>query len=88
MPGRVIPGDARIVVGGHPQLIIEDRPGVDDKNYRYKAYLKGRSAGGILTGFGATIQEAAEELRTIYKDELAAIELGLRGLDATTKGRR
>jgi hypothetical protein len=76
-----------IVVAGRPAAVIEDRgltvAGIDGR-YRFRAMLRGRSAGGHLTGHGATADAALAELTRVYKAELAAVKAARRRLAELT----
>ena len=62
--------------GGRAPLVVEDRgPGVTGDS-RWRAYIKGRTMGGYLNGFGSTWEEAVIALETRYEAELAGIRDG------------
>lgn len=71
---------SRVIVAGRPDLIVDDRPETIDRRYRFRAYLKGRTAGGFLVGHGPTEDAAVGDLELVYKRELAAVRAGRRGL--------
>jgi hypothetical protein len=64
------------IVNGTPDLVVEDRVTVGDPKYRFRAYLKGRTAGGMLHGFGPTEDAACADLERVYRRELAAVSAG------------
>jgi hypothetical protein len=78
--------------GGNAALVVEDRDlRVDDGKYRWRAYLKGRTMGGYLTGFGPTWETAVDVLITRYEHELAGIREGRAEMStrmAQTKGKK
>lgn len=78
----------RVIVPGRPDLEITDRFDVNDKKYRYRARLKGRSLGGYAVGFGRTEVEAIDNLRQWYEKEIEAIEAGREGFLAARARRR
>lgn len=71
--------DDQYVVAGTPDLVVTDRPSAATST-RYRAVLKGRSAGGYLVGHGPTPDAAAADLERVYQAELAAVANGRAGL--------
>lgn len=59
--------------GGRAPLVVEDRGPAIHHDTRWRAYLKGRTMGGYLNGFGPTWEAAIGELEKKYESELAAI---------------
>lgn len=67
-------------VGGYPTLRLEDRGPACATSTRWRAMLKGRSAGGLLHGFGPTAALAAKDLERVYEKELAAVREGRKAI--------
>lgn len=63
----------KVVQPGVPDLVLEDREAVSDT--RWRARLKGRSAGGHV-GVGPTVVKAIEDLERIFQSELDAVRIG------------
>lgn len=62
--------------GGRSPLVVEDRgPGVTGDS-RWRSYLKGRTMGGYLNGFGNTWEESIDSLIQRYEHELESIRDG------------
>lgn len=77
--------------GGRAPLVVEDRgPGIAEDS-RWRAYVKGRTMGGYLNGFGPTWKAAVDALIARYESELAGITDGrtemLKHMKASRGGR-
>ncbi|MGH9649920.1 MAG: hypothetical protein ACRD3I_05560 [Terriglobales bacterium] len=74
--------------GGRAPLVVEDRgPGIDSDT-RWRAYLKGRTMGGYLNGFGQTWEYAINDLEQRYERELQAIREGRQDFGKVLKSSR
>ena len=78
----------KYVASGLSALVVDDRgPGVTGDS-RWRAYLKGRTMGGYLNGFGSTWEESVDELEERYEHELASIRAARIELAKTLKPSR